>query len=127
MLTGKHLSCATKTSGHFIGDHQDMIFIAEEPSLFEISLGEDDHPSCSLNHGFQDKGCHFGVMFLHRFLKKIETFHPAVRIGSTERTSKTIGGLYSKGTKEQRFVNPMEEVDSPYRSEEHTSELQSGL
>jgi hypothetical protein len=35
-------------------------------------------------------------------------------MGSTERTSIAIGGLYSKGRKEQRFVNPMEEVDSPY-------------
>jgi hypothetical protein len=56
VIDGEPFSGAAETSHHFVGDHQNPIFVAELANAGEISIGWNENP-VGADNGFEDEPC----------------------------------------------------------------------
>ena len=72
MTFGKPRAGSSETSHHFIGDHQDSIFVAELANAFEISIGRNENAVCSGDRLEDERGDGLRAFELNRLLDRGE-------------------------------------------------------
>ena len=87
MFAGEHLPCPAESNSNFVGDQQNIIFVAERAHLAKNTLWPDNHAACALDDRLNDQGSNALVMFFESLIARAlpETgvgVNVAVRVGA---------------------------------------------
>jgi len=111
MFAREHFACASEPCGNFVGDQEDMVFIAEPADFSDIALRGDDHAPCSLNKGFYDYCSNFFMVIsesIFHFFDAGKAAGPAI---FPELASIAIGRRRLEGLEQKRSKGIVEYID----------------